>query len=132
MASPYQYPMCAAEGCNNPAYFDNAVGFFDYCTPECRNRDLLPKERKRLEDDLKSFYDNIRASTVGRDITPPGGGSSYSSGFSSGPRPSQPYIAKPTSTVSHTNYTTPTGGGSPGSSSAIKPSQTHSTGQGIQ
>ena len=132
MASPYQCQMCAADGCNNPAHYDNAVGYFDYCTPECRNRDLLPKEKKRLEDDLKSFSDRIRAmsaSTVSRDITTPVGGNASSSGYSSRV-PSQPHTVSgnSVSTVGH-DYSTPTGGSTPGLSSTEEPARSR---RGIQ
>ena len=36
---------------------------FDYCSPECRNSNLLAEERKRLQEDLKSFEDNRKLSS---------------------------------------------------------------------
>ncbi len=46
---------CSAPDCSNSCYYDMSVGEFDYCSPPCRDKHLLPKEKKRLHDDLQAF-----------------------------------------------------------------------------
>lgn len=48
-------PQCSAEGCYNKVHYDRELGPFDYCSPECRDRHLLPKERQELDRDIKTF-----------------------------------------------------------------------------
>ena len=55
----YQAPpskICVAEGCNNRAYYDSNFGFFDYCSPRCRDVHLLPEYNKKLERDIAEFH----------------------------------------------------------------------------
>jgi len=39
--------LCQARGCKKEAYFQPNVGRFDYCSPECRDRDLLSQRQKK-------------------------------------------------------------------------------------
>ena len=47
-----QLPQCRANGCNKPVHYDPGlpVGLrtFAYCSPQCRDRDLLPLEKANL------------------------------------------------------------------------------------
>jgi hypothetical protein len=43
---------CAADWCSNKAHYDSELGPFDYCTPQCRDRHLLPQEQKRLREEI--------------------------------------------------------------------------------
>ena len=36
------------------------MGAFDYCSPECRDSDLLKKERDRLKEDLRRLERDLR------------------------------------------------------------------------
>ena len=48
-------PRCSAPGCHNKVHYDSELGPFDYCSPECRDRHLLPIERRKLEEDIKNL-----------------------------------------------------------------------------
>ena len=43
---------CAADWCSNKAHYDHELGPFDYCTPQCRDRHLLPQERMKLREEI--------------------------------------------------------------------------------
>ena len=62
MTQPPTQP-CKARGCYKLSHYDPRVGEFDYCSPSCRDKDLLSKEKKRLLDDLKAFEDELKRST---------------------------------------------------------------------
>ena len=36
-------------------HYDHELGPFDYCSPECRDRHLLPKEREKLKKDIDNY-----------------------------------------------------------------------------
>ena len=40
------------------------MGSFDYCSPECRNKHLLPIQKARLSSDLKELTDQLHAAAV--------------------------------------------------------------------
>ena len=48
-------PRCPALDCHNKVHYDSELGPFDYCSPECRDRHLLPIERRKLEEDIKNL-----------------------------------------------------------------------------
>lgn len=50
---------CPAEGCHNKVHYDPELGPFDYCSPACRDRHLLPQERERLKKDIKEYSRKI-------------------------------------------------------------------------
>ncbi len=51
---------CGAPDCTDLCYYDPSVGEFDYCSPSCRDKHLLPKEKKALQDDLKAFECQVK------------------------------------------------------------------------
>ena len=53
-------PLCKASTCTNYVHYEQAVGVFDYCSPECRNSDLLQRERDRLKEDLRKLEEDLR------------------------------------------------------------------------
>ena len=55
-AQAYSAPIlkkCAAEYCSSDVHYDHELGPFDYCSPECRDRHLLPLEQERLKRDIE-------------------------------------------------------------------------------
>ena len=52
-------PRCPAVACHNKVHYDNVLGPFDYCSPECRDSHLLPIEQQKLKGDIASFSKNI-------------------------------------------------------------------------
>ena len=55
-AQAYSAPIlkkCAAEYCSRDVHYDHELGPFDYCSPECRDRHLLPLEQERLKRDIE-------------------------------------------------------------------------------
>jgi hypothetical protein len=46
---------CAAGGCSKKVHYDHELGPFDYCSPECRDRHLLPSEREKLKKDVEDY-----------------------------------------------------------------------------
>ncbi len=82
---------CSAPDCSNSCYYDPSVGEFDYCSPPCRDKHLLPKEKKDLQDDLKAFECHVKQDVLpvsdkkprnGSPVT--GGQSGYQSAQASG------------------------------------------------
>ena len=54
-------PYCPQELCKNPTckkirFTDALYGHFDYCSPSCRDKDLLSEYNKKLERDLNEGY----------------------------------------------------------------------------
>ena len=41
---------CAADGCFNKVHYDPELGPFDYCSPPCRDRHILPQVQKKLRE----------------------------------------------------------------------------------
>ena len=60
---------CSAIGCTRKVHYDRELGPFDYCSPECRNRDLLPRERERLTKEIEAIRASM-ATTVISTFTP--------------------------------------------------------------
>ncbi len=84
---------CSAKNCNKPCYYDPSVGEFDYCSPSCRDKHLLPKEKKSLQDDLKAFEYQVKLPVSGGEkrgigAHTAGGESEYQSTQASGGRDS--------------------------------------------
>ena len=50
---------CSADGCTRNVHYDQELGPFDYCSPECRDRHLLPKENDRLKEDIEGNRENM-------------------------------------------------------------------------
>ena len=50
---------CSADGCTRKVHYDQELGPFDYCSPECRDRHLLPKEKDRLKEDIEVNRENM-------------------------------------------------------------------------
>jgi hypothetical protein len=46
---------CAAGGCSKKVHYDHELGPFDYCSPECRDRHLLPSEHGKLKKDIEDY-----------------------------------------------------------------------------
>ena len=46
---------CAADSCSKKVHYDYELGPFDYCSPECRDRHLLPLEREKLKKDIEDY-----------------------------------------------------------------------------
>ena len=44
------------------------MGSFDYCSPECRNKHLLPIQKALLSSELKELTDQLHAAAVA-DVT---------------------------------------------------------------
>ena len=45
--------LCAANGCTNKVWYEfDLREAFDYCSPECRDRHLLPIKNRELEEEL--------------------------------------------------------------------------------
>ena len=59
---PVTLPQCNAQQCSKSCHFDEWVGVFKYCSPECRDRDLLHKEQYRLQKDLETFEEEVKQS----------------------------------------------------------------------
>lgn len=47
-----QRPKCKAKDCLKEVYSDGVVGNFDYCSPTCRNKDLLQDYTTKLKADI--------------------------------------------------------------------------------
>jgi hypothetical protein len=60
---------CSAIGCTRKVHYDPELGPFDYCSPECRDRDLLPRERERLRKEIEANKASM-ATTVIPTFTP--------------------------------------------------------------
>ncbi len=54
-------PTCRADGCDNRVHHEPDVGFFDHCSPACRDGDLLEKDRNKLKQDLQRLAQDLRA-----------------------------------------------------------------------
>lgn len=61
---PAHRPLCGATGCTNPVHWEPDVGNFDYCSPECRNKHLLPIYKDQLLSDLKELTDQLQTDAV--------------------------------------------------------------------
>ena len=68
---------CTADGCSRKVHYDQELGPFDYCSPECRDRHLLPQEQDKLKDDIEGNRKNMV--TYLPQSSPPPSGSSNSS-----------------------------------------------------
>ncbi|XP_065912118.1 uncharacterized protein [Dysidea avara] len=53
---PFCVEQCKNPSCTNLKFIDNNYGKFDYCSPSCRDKDLLTKYNKKLEEDLTEGY----------------------------------------------------------------------------
>ncbi|XP_064399750.1 uncharacterized protein LOC135346156 isoform X1 [Halichondria panicea] len=89
--NPPETGPCSANNCNKPCYYDPSVGEFDYCSPSCRDKHLLPKEKKSLQDDLKAFEYQVKLPVSGGEkrgigAHTAGGESEYQSTQASGGR----------------------------------------------
>ena len=51
-ASPHT---CEAVGCYKPVHYDPTLGYFSYCSPQCRDEHLLPDYNKKLKADIAKF-----------------------------------------------------------------------------
>ena len=61
---PSTRPQCGANGCTNLVHWEPDVGSFDYCTPECRNKHLLPIYKDQLLSDLEELTDQLHTDAV--------------------------------------------------------------------
>ena len=56
-SSNYQYTQKQCNACHSvPVHFDDKFGFFDYCSPKCRDEDFLPKYNKKLAEDIDNYH----------------------------------------------------------------------------
>jgi len=74
-------PYCPQELCKNPTckkirFTDALYGHFDYCSPGCRDKDLLPEYNKKLERDLNEGYSSYVRSNSSSPIESDGKGPS--------------------------------------------------------
>ena len=67
-------PICKATGCDKTVHLQDGIGAFDYCSPKCRDRHLIPKEQVKLEKDLEDLYVQLSASST---ATATGGPTNY-------------------------------------------------------
>lgn len=79
-------------------HYDQELGPFDYCSPECRNRDLLPRERERLRKDIETNKTNMVTSLP--ESSPPPSSRASSSASSASYTPSSKASNSSTSTLS--------------------------------
>ena len=58
---PYEtsWPSCP---CSKPVFFDEKFGFFEYCSPKCRDEYFLPEYNKKLDEDIERFHAECKAS----------------------------------------------------------------------
>ena len=61
---PAHRPVCGANGCTSLVHWEPDVGSFDYCSPECRNKHLLPVQKALLSSELKELTDQLHAAAV--------------------------------------------------------------------
>ena len=63
---PTQLPQCEADGCQNQVWYDPGLGqaLFSYCSPECRDRHLLPIQKQKLKDDLEELKMELQQEVV--------------------------------------------------------------------
>ena len=59
----HQRPPCTTPSCNEPSFKDPDFGIFAYCSPECRDRDLVDSGKakesiKRTMNTLRDEYEN--------------------------------------------------------------------------
>ena len=46
---------CRRGGCYRPVHMDPLLGPFNYCSPACRNEDLLPKYDEKLDRMIRNI-----------------------------------------------------------------------------
>ena len=63
-----QVPVCLADGCINVVWYEPGLQkdlqVFDYCSPECRDRHLLPISRLMLAEDLIAMKQELHRVTT--------------------------------------------------------------------
>ena len=56
---PPNLPLCSADGCTNKVWYEfglrEDLRSFSYCSPECRDRHLLPIRRHELQEELEEM-----------------------------------------------------------------------------
>ena len=60
-AYPHTYApphTCEAVGCYKQVHFDQMLGYFSYCSPQCRDQHLLPDYNMKLKADIADFEAN--------------------------------------------------------------------------
>lgn len=53
------WPSCP---CSKPVFYDENFGFFEYCSPKCRDEYFLPEYNKKLDEDIERFHAECKAS----------------------------------------------------------------------
>lgn len=62
---PANLQQCRATGCAKPVHWEpDVLGDFNYCSPECRNKHLLPIEKDQLKADLEELAEQLRVAAV--------------------------------------------------------------------
>ena len=61
---PPNRPQCGANGCTSLVHWEPDVGSFDYCSPECRNKHLLPIHKDQLLSDLKELTELLHVAAA--------------------------------------------------------------------
>ncbi len=56
--------VCKADGCKRQVYFDPTFREFEYCSPECRDKNLLQGWQYQLEFDLEELKKELRELAV--------------------------------------------------------------------
>ena len=57
---PPDLPLCLADGCTNKVWYEfdlqnQDLRAFSYCSPECRDRHLLPIRKHKLQEELEEM-----------------------------------------------------------------------------
>ena len=64
----YQTVQCKADDCNNPIHFEMGIpegfGAFEYCSPQCRDRHMLPGLQVQLQQDIQALQEIASHSTT--------------------------------------------------------------------
>ena len=65
-------PRCEALGCTRPVHCDfnlpEHLRTFKYCSPECRDKELLPREQSKLQVELRELKEALQAAAVASDF----------------------------------------------------------------
>lgn len=72
-------PLCASTGCTNRVHIEYLlspeVQRFNYCSPKCRDRDLLEVHQQQLEYDLEDLKEKLQSSALADKLLEPPQGS---------------------------------------------------------
>lgn len=104
---PPDLPSCTADGCTNKVHYEfdlqEDLRAFNYCSPECRDRHLLPIRRRELEEELAEMKQELER--VATKDSPKMMQRQQSNGQSSGqlPQSDRGHSSSPSSSTSSTS-----------------------------